>query len=160
MPRPSSSTRTSASFEIAAKRLSADVVNFAASGSSVEKGESLKDTILTLGAHKPDAIVIRAPWAGAPALVAGWTPAAIINAGDGKHEHPTQALLDVHTLRARLGDLAIQQRTNQPARPRGSGVGLRPTDEAVAVCATGSASTARTPGCAPSFRSTTAFSEA
>src|SRR5213078_2860066 len=99
------STRTRSSFELAAKRLSADVVNFSASGSSVEKGESLKDTVLTLNAHKPDAIVIRAPWAGAAALVAQWTPAAIINAGDGKHEHPTQALLDVHTLRRRLGDL-------------------------------------------------------
>ncbi len=97
------STRTRSSFELAAKRLSADVVNFAASGSSVEKGESLKDTVLTLNAHKPDAIVIRTPWAGAAALVAGWTPAAIINAGDGKHEHPTQALLDVYTLRDRLG---------------------------------------------------------
>ena len=97
------STRTRSSFELAAKRLSADVVNFAASGSSVEKGESLKDTVLTLNAHKPDAIVIRTPWAGAAALVAGWTPAAIINAGDGKHEHPTQALLDVYTLRERLG---------------------------------------------------------
>src|SRR5919107_1373283 len=99
------STRTRSSFELAAKRLSADVVNFAASGSSVEKGESLKDTILTLNAHKPDAIVIRTPWAGAAALVAQWTPAAIVNAGDGKHEHPTQALLDVHTLRTRLGGL-------------------------------------------------------
>jgi aspartate carbamoyltransferase catalytic subunit len=99
------STRTRSSFELAAKRLSADVVNFAASGSSVEKGESLKDTILTLGAHKPDAIVIRTPWAGAAELVSGWTPAAIVNAGDGKHEHPTQALLDVHTLRQRFGGL-------------------------------------------------------
>ena len=99
------STRTRSSFELAAKRLSADVVNFAASGSSVEKGESLKDTILTLGAHRPDAIVIRTPWAGASALVATWTPASIVNAGDGKHEHPTQALLDVHTLRTRLGSL-------------------------------------------------------
>jgi aspartate carbamoyltransferase catalytic subunit len=99
------STRTRSSFELAAKRLSADVVNFAASGSSVEKGESLKDTVLTLSAHKPDAIVIRTPWAGAAALVAGWTPAAIVNAGDGKHEHPTQALLDVHTLRQRVGAL-------------------------------------------------------
>jgi aspartate carbamoyltransferase catalytic subunit len=80
-------------------------VNFAASGSSVEKGESLKDTVLTLNAHKPDVIVIRTPWAGAAALVAQWTPAAIVNAGDGKHEHPTQALLDVHTLRTRLGGL-------------------------------------------------------
>jgi aspartate carbamoyltransferase catalytic subunit len=99
------STRTRSSFELAAKRLSADVVNFAASGSSVEKGESLKDTVLTLSAHKPDAIVIRTPWAGAAAMVAGWTDAAIVNAGDGKHEHPTQALLDVHTLRTRLGTL-------------------------------------------------------
>ena len=99
------STRTRSSFELAAKRLSADVVNFAASGSSVEKGESLKDTVLTLAAHKPDAIVIRTPWAGAAAMVAGWTNAAIVNAGDGKHEHPTQALLDVHTLRTRLGAL-------------------------------------------------------
>jgi aspartate carbamoyltransferase catalytic subunit len=100
-----SSTRTRSSFELAAKRLSADVVNFAASGSSVEKGESLKDTILTLGAHKPDAIVIRTPWAGSAELVSRWTPAAIVNAGDGKHEHPTQALLDVHTLRSKLGAL-------------------------------------------------------
>ncbi|MDX6656681.1 MAG: aspartate carbamoyltransferase catalytic subunit [Solirubrobacteraceae bacterium] len=99
------STRTRSSFELAAKRLSADVVNFAASGSSVEKGESLKDTVLTLSAHKPDAIVIRTPWAGAAALVSGWTHASIINAGDGKHEHPTQALLDVHTLRRRVGKL-------------------------------------------------------
>ena len=99
------STRTRSSFELAAKRLSADVVNFAASGSSVEKGESLKDTVLTLSAHKPDAIVIRTPWAGAAALVSGWTSAAIVNAGDGKHEHPTQALLDVFTLRRRMPSL-------------------------------------------------------
>ncbi|HSD82086.1 MAG TPA: aspartate carbamoyltransferase catalytic subunit [Solirubrobacteraceae bacterium] len=99
------STRTRSSFELAAKRLSADVVNFAASGSSVEKGESLKDTVLTLSAHRPDAIVVRTPWAGAAELVAGWTPAAIVNAGDGKHEHPTQALLDVYTLRRRIGSL-------------------------------------------------------
>jgi aspartate carbamoyltransferase catalytic subunit len=99
------STRTRSSFELAAKRLSADVVTFASSGSSVEKGESLKDTVLTLGAHKPDAIVLRTPWAGAAALVAGWTAASIVNAGDGKHEHPTQALLDVYTLRERLGGI-------------------------------------------------------
>ncbi len=99
------STRTRSSFELAAKRLSADVVNFAASGSSVEKGESLKDTVLTLSAHKPDAIVLRTPWAGASELVARWCGAAIVNAGDGKHEHPTQALLDVYTLRRRLGAL-------------------------------------------------------
>jgi aspartate carbamoyltransferase catalytic subunit len=100
-----SSTRTRGSFELAAKRLSADVVNFAASGSSVEKGESLKDTVLTLSAHKPDAIVLRTPWAGAAELVSGWCSAAVVNAGDGKHEHPTQALLDVYTLRRRLGAL-------------------------------------------------------
>jgi aspartate carbamoyltransferase catalytic subunit len=99
------STRTRSSFELAAKRLSADVVNFISSGSSVEKGESLKDTVLTLSAHKPDAIVIRTPWAGAAELVSSWTNAAIVNAGDGKHEHPTQALLDVYTLKRRLGAL-------------------------------------------------------
>jgi len=100
------STRTRSSFELAAKRLSADVVTFVASGSSVEKGESLKDTVLTLSAHRPDAIVIRCPWAGAAALLPRWTDAAIVNAGDGKHEHPTQALLDVYTLRRRLGSLS------------------------------------------------------
>jgi len=100
-----SSTRTSSSFELAAKRLSADVVSIKSAGSSVDKGESLKDTISTLSAYDPAAIVIRAPHAGAAALVAGWTEASVINAGDGKHEHPTQALLDVYTLRQRLGSL-------------------------------------------------------
>jgi aspartate carbamoyltransferase catalytic subunit len=99
------STRTSSSFELAAKRLSADVVNIRSVGSSVDKGESLKDTVQTLSAYDPAAIVIRSPHAGAAQLVAGWTPAAVINAGDGKHEHPTQALLDVFTLRRRLGPL-------------------------------------------------------
>jgi aspartate carbamoyltransferase catalytic subunit len=99
------STRTRSSFELAAKRLSADVVNFAVNGSSVEKGESLKDTVLTLSAHKPDAIVLRTPWAGAAELVSRWCSAAIVNAGDGKHEHPTQALLDVYTLSERLGPI-------------------------------------------------------
>jgi aspartate carbamoyltransferase catalytic subunit len=99
------STRTSSSFELAAKRLSADVVSVRASGSSIEKGESLKDTVQTLSAYDPAAIVIRSPHAGAAALVAGWTPASVVNAGDGKHEHPTQALLDVFTLRRRLGSL-------------------------------------------------------
>src|SRR2546430_959957 len=97
------STRTRSGFELAAKRLSADVVNFAASGSSVEKGESLKDTVLTLSAHKPDAIVLRTPWAGAAELVSKWCGAAIVNAGDGKHEHPNQALLDVYSVCERLG---------------------------------------------------------
>jgi aspartate carbamoyltransferase catalytic subunit len=99
------STRTSSSFELAAKRLSADVVSVRSAGSSVDKGESLKDTIQTLSAYDPAAIVIRSPQAGAAQLVAGWTPAAVINAGDGKHEHPTQALLDVFTLRRRLESL-------------------------------------------------------
>ena len=99
------STRTRSSFELAAKTLSAEVINFAASGSSVEKGESLKDTVQTLSAYDPAAIVVRHPHAGAAALVAGWTPAAVVNAGDGKREHPTQALLDVYTLRRRLGSL-------------------------------------------------------
>ncbi|MFL5831497.1 MAG: aspartate carbamoyltransferase catalytic subunit [Solirubrobacteraceae bacterium] len=99
------STRTSSSFELAAKRLSADVVSIRSAGSSVDKGESLKDTVQTLSAYDPAAIVIRSPNAGAAQLVAGWTPASVINAGDGKHEHPTQALLDVFTLRRRLGPL-------------------------------------------------------
>ena len=100
-----SSTRTSASFELAAKRLSADVVTIRSTGSSVDKGESLKDTIQTLSAYDPAAIVIRSPYVGAADLVAEWSSAGVINAGDGKHEHPTQALLDVYTLRRELGDL-------------------------------------------------------
>jgi aspartate carbamoyltransferase catalytic subunit len=99
------STRTSSSFELAAKRLSADVVSVRSVGSSVDKGESLKDTIQTLSAYDPAAIVIRSPHVGAAALVTGWCDASIINAGDGKHEHPTQALLDVYTLRRALGSL-------------------------------------------------------
>jgi aspartate carbamoyltransferase catalytic subunit len=99
------STRTLSSFELAAKRLSADVVSVKSAGSSVDKGESLKDTVATLSAYDPAAIVIRAPHAGAADLVARWTEASVINAGDGKHEHPTQALLDVYTLRRRLESL-------------------------------------------------------
>ena len=99
------STRTRSSFELAAKRLSADVLNLVSSGSSVEKGESLRDTVATLSAYGPDAIVIRSPHAGAPALLAGWTHAAVVNAGDGKHQHPTQALLDCYTLTQRIGPL-------------------------------------------------------
>jgi len=99
------STRTSSSFELAAKRLSADVVTVKSAGSSVDKGESLKDTVQTLSAYDPAALVIRSPHAGAADLVARWTRASVINAGDGKHEHPTQALLDVATLRQRLGAL-------------------------------------------------------
>jgi aspartate carbamoyltransferase catalytic subunit len=99
------STRTSSSFELAAKRLSADVVSIKSAGSAVDKGESLKDTIATLSAYDPAAIVIRSPQVGAADLVAGWTDASVVNAGDGKHEHPSQALLDVFTLRQRLGPL-------------------------------------------------------
>jgi len=99
------STRTSASFELAAKRLSADLVSIKAAGSSVDKGESLKDTVATLSAYDPAAIVLRHPYAGAAQMVAGWADAAVVNAGDGKHEHPSQALLDVYTLRRRLGSL-------------------------------------------------------
>ena len=101
------STRTRISFETAAKRLSADVINFSAKGSSVSKGESLKDTALTLEAMGADAVVVR-HWAsgGAYRLAhAGWIRSAVVNAGDGTHEHPTQALLDAYTLRSRLGSL-------------------------------------------------------
>ena len=99
------STRTSSSFELAGKRLSADLVNIKSVGSSVDKGESLKDTVQTLSAYDPAAIVIRHPHAGAADLVSRWTAASVINAGDGKHEHPTQALLDLYTLRRRVGNL-------------------------------------------------------
>jgi aspartate carbamoyltransferase catalytic subunit len=98
-----SSTRTSSSFELAAKRLSADTMSIKAVGSSVDKGESLKDTALTLDAYDPDVIVIRHPQIGAPQLVARVTDACVVNAGDGKHQHPTQALLDLYTINAELG---------------------------------------------------------
>ncbi|GEP26394.1 MULTISPECIES: aspartate carbamoyltransferase catalytic subunit [Cryobacterium] len=108
------STRTRISFEAAAKRLSADVINFSAKGSSVSKGESLKDTAQTLAAIGADGVVIRHPASGAPAVLAasGWIDAGIINAGDGTHEHPTQALLDAFTIRRRI----------HGAAPRGKGL--------------------------------------
>jgi aspartate carbamoyltransferase catalytic subunit len=98
------STRTRISFEAAAKRLSADVINFSAKGSSVSKGESLKDTALTLEAMGADAVVVRHPASGAPHRLAhsGWVRGSVLNAGDGTHEHPTQALLDAFTMRRRL----------------------------------------------------------
>ena len=96
------STRTRTSFEAAAKRLSADVINFSAKGSSVAKGESLKDTALTLEAMGADAIVVRHPASGAPHRLAEWVTGSVVNAGDGTHEHPTQALLDAFTMRQRL----------------------------------------------------------
>jgi len=98
-----SSTRTSSSFELAAKRLSADVMSIKAAGSSVDKGESLKDTALTLNAYDPDVIVIRHAAIGAPQLVAEVTGAHVVNAGDGTHQHPTQALLDLYTIQQELG---------------------------------------------------------
>ncbi|MGH3882539.1 MAG: aspartate carbamoyltransferase catalytic subunit, partial [Pseudonocardiaceae bacterium] len=100
-----SSTRTRASFEIAGKWMSADVVNVSAEASSVAKGESLRDTALTLAAMGADCVVIRHPASGAAHRLAGWVPAHVINAGDGTHQHPTQALLDAATLRDRLGTL-------------------------------------------------------
>src|SRR5947208_14506168 len=101
-----SSTRTRVSFELAAKALSADVTNITASGSSVDKGETLLDTVRTLTALGGDVIVMRHAASGAPYFVADRTDAAVINAGDGWHAHPTQGLLDAYTLRAALGDLA------------------------------------------------------
>ena len=100
-----SSTRTLSSFDLAAKRLSADTMALRSSGSSVDKGESLQDTALTLAEYDPDVIVIRHPHIGAPELVADATGAHVINAGDGKHQHPTQALLDLYTMREALGRL-------------------------------------------------------
>jgi len=104
------STRTRISFEAAAKRLSADVINFSAKGSSVSKGESLKDTAQTLAAMGADAVIVRHPASGAPHVLArsGWIDAGIVNAGDGSHEHPTQALLDAFTIRRRLHGTAAR----------------------------------------------------
>jgi aspartate carbamoyltransferase catalytic subunit len=101
-----SSTRTSSSFELAAKRLSADVMSIKASGSAVDKGESLKDTALTIGAYDPDVIVLRHPHIGAPKVIADVTTAHVVNAGDGTHQHPTQALLDLYTIDEELGGIA------------------------------------------------------
>ncbi len=103
------STRTRVSFEVAGKWLSADVINVSASGSSVGKGESLRDTALTLAAAGADLVIVRHPASGAADRLAGWlreVGTSVVNAGDGMHEHPTQALLDAATLRERLGDLA------------------------------------------------------
>jgi len=97
------STRTRLSFETAAKRLSADTMTFSVSTSSVKKGESLRDTVQTIEAMGIDALVVRHPSAGAPHRIASWVDAAVVNAGDGRHEHPTQALLDLLTLRHHRG---------------------------------------------------------
>src|SRR3954451_22826384 len=100
------STRTRSSFEIAGKWLSADVINVSAKGSSVSKGESLRDTALTVEAMGVDALVVRHHASGAVQRLAGWVDCHVVNAGDGTHEHPTQALLDAYTLRGKLGELA------------------------------------------------------
>ncbi|HUY22279.1 MAG TPA: aspartate carbamoyltransferase catalytic subunit [Acidimicrobiales bacterium] len=100
------STRTRLSFETAAKRLSADVLSFSVDTSSAKKGESLRDTVETVAAMGVDAFVVRHPSAGAPAAVARWVDAAVVNAGDGWHEHPTQALLDCYTIREVLAERA------------------------------------------------------
>ncbi len=100
-----SSTRTRTSFEIAAKRLGADIISITASSSSVSKGESLVDTLNTLGAMRPDAIVMRHAASGAPHFLSRYLPIPIVNAGDGTHEHPTQALLDARTILDRLGTI-------------------------------------------------------
>jgi aspartate carbamoyltransferase catalytic subunit len=99
------STRTSSSFELAAKRLSADLISIRSAGSAVDKGESLKDTVATLSAYDPAAIVIRSPWAGSAEIVARNSSASVVNAGDGKREHPSQALLDLYTLRRHVKTL-------------------------------------------------------
>jgi aspartate carbamoyltransferase catalytic subunit len=122
------STRTRTSFEAAAKRLSADVINFSAKGSSVAKGESLKDTALTLEAMGADAVVIRHPASGAPRRLTGWVSGRVVNAGDGTHEHPTQALLDAFTIRQRLGGAEGNKLHGSGADRRGQGLdGLRVT---------------------------------
>jgi aspartate carbamoyltransferase catalytic subunit len=125
------STRTRISFEAAAKRLSADVINFSAKGSSVAKGESLKDTALTLEAMGADAVVIRHGASGAPHRLAEWVHGSVVNAGDGTHEHPTQALLDAFTIRRRFA--GGTRRAGEPPRAktvatRGAGLdGIRVT---------------------------------
>ena len=100
-----SSTRTSSSFDLAARRLGATTMTLKESGSSADKGESLKDTVQTLSAYGPSVLVMRHPQAGAPAFAARHTDAHVVNAGDGKHQHPTQALLDLYTMRSALGRL-------------------------------------------------------
>ncbi|WP_350268847.1 aspartate carbamoyltransferase catalytic subunit [Brevibacterium sp. CBA3109] len=115
------STRTRLSFEAAAKRLSADVLNFSAKGSSVSKGESLQDTIQTISAMGADALVVRHAGSGTPHRLAhtGWIDVPVINAGDGTHEHPTQALLDAFTLRRALGGFSASGAVKDGPRGRG-----------------------------------------
>ena len=114
------STRTRISFEAAAKRLSADVINFSAKGSSVAKGESLKDTALTLEAMGADAVIVRHSASGAPQRLAGWVRGTVVNAGDGSHEHPTQALLDSFTIRRHFGRSATSRAATPGSASPGS----------------------------------------
>jgi aspartate carbamoyltransferase catalytic subunit len=114
------STRTRISFEAAAKRLSADVINFSAKGSSVAKGESLKDTALTLEAMGADAVIVRHSASGAPQRLAGWVRGTVVNAGDGSHEHPTQALLDSFTIRRHFGRSASSRAATPGSASPGS----------------------------------------
>ena len=122
------STRTRSSFEIAGKWMSADTINISAKGSSASKGESLRDTVLTITAMAVDALVIRHGASGACHQVAEWVDASVINAGDGTHEHPTQALLDSYTLRRRIGDLDGRRVVIVivPPRPQDRAVGSKP----------------------------------
>jgi len=117
------STRTRISFEAAAKRLSADVINFSAKGSSVAKGESLKDTALTLEAMGADAVIVRHSASGAPQRLSGWVRGTVVNAGDGSHEHPTQALLDSFTIRRHFGRSASSRSASSRAAGAGPGDG-------------------------------------
>ena len=135
------STRTRISFEAAAKRLSADVINFSAKGSSVAKGESLKDTALTLEAMGADAVVIRHSASGAAHRLAGWVRGSVVNAGDGTHEHPTQALLDAFTIRRRLKGRGGRGGLGEKASPQDRGdPGGRPPGVALRSTASGSRS--------------------
>ena len=125
------STRTRLSFELAERRLSADVLGFAASGSSVSKGETLKDTARNIEAMKVDMVVMRHAAAGAPDYLSRIIEANVINAGDGSHEHPTQALLDMYTIREKLVAAAGPARVHRGrylAQPRGALEHLRPED--------------------------------
>ena len=109
-----SSTRTRTSFELAGKRLGADVINMSAEASSIRKGETLIDTAMTLNAMRPDALVVRHPHSGAVNLLAQKVDCAVVNAGDGSHEHPTQALLDALTIRRRRGRTRPRRRPTPP----------------------------------------------
>ncbi|WP_089936571.1 aspartate carbamoyltransferase catalytic subunit [Candidatus Entotheonella palauensis] len=134
------STRTRTSFEIAGKRLSADVINISVSSSSMSKGESLRDTADNLAAMRTDALIVRHKAAGVPHMLARYLPSPVINAGDGAHEHPTQALLDLYTIREKLGTLAgrnvlIVGDIASSRVARSNIIAMRKMDMQVSVCA-------------------------